>query len=460
MRLLAIAFLLAGAAPEAPDRATVPVSSGNHPTFGRVVFAAPPGVTYSLTRHSDQVTIHFTGGVTLGRAPTPPRNVVSIHAEAQQADLVVATGATLHDMRMGTRIVLDVFDPVAGQPAADRPPTVTVPLDATHRVVLPPALPAKTDAVSAADTAAQLAVEPSPPTQPIPGATTGSVANAAAKPPDSAKGIVAQRGDIKLTVADIRAMLNHVDPVLRTQALATPAALAEFVRNRLVLETLLAEAHATHWDQKPDVIAQAEEARKAAVAQTYLASRTPLAQDYPSPAEVVAAYEANKPSFTIPQQYHLAQIAIYVPPDASTSLDQEARLQAQDLRQRALGPDADFAALARSHSQDHATAAQGGDLGWLRADRIAPPLLDVVTGLADNAISEPVRSANAWLILKVLGTKPPSVQPLEEVRASLVQALRQTAAQNAGRAYVEGLLRQQPVMLDEINLTGQIATGH
>ena len=470
----------------------MPIHGGNHPDFGRVVFDTPPHVDYHVTRVGDHVTVRFADTVKLGAAPAPPRNVLSIHANAAQAELIVAAGASLHDSRLGDRVVLDVFDPVANgaipAPAAAGRPAAAVPAPRAPQAAPPapkpgsaataagPLAPAEPLAPAAAPVAGAV---PAPAAVPTPQAGSGSVVTVAQRAgvPPAAKGaafapaslpagaaaspadIVAQRGDIKLTAADIRDMLDHADPAQRAQAQASQAALVDFVRDRLTRLSLLAEAHAAKWDQNADVIARANDARDTVIVQTYLASRTPSDPNYPSQADITATYEANKERFTVPKQYHVAQIAILVPAGAAKDVDEAAHRRAEALRQQALDPEDDFAELANKNSQDRATAGQGGDLGWLRADQFVPPLRDVITKLPENAVSEPVRSADAWHIVKLLGTKPPSVLPLEQVRDALVQALRQARAQQAASAYVEELLRKQPIQLNELDLAHRVAAA-
>jgi peptidylprolyl isomerase len=278
---------------------------------------------------------------------------------------------------------------------------------------------------------------------------------AAAAPAD----IVAERGDVRLSAADIGAMLDRLDPAQRTQVQATPAALAEFVRDRLLRQTLLAEAHAANWDQNADVIARANDARDAVIVQTYLASRAPPDANYPSEADIAATYAANKERFAVPKQYHAAQIVILVPAGAAADVDDAAHRRVQELRQQALKPGVDFADMANRNSQDRATVGRGGDLGWVREDQLVPALRDAVMAMSENAISEPVRSPEAWHIVKLLGTKPASVQPLDQVRDSLVQALRQSMSQQLARAYVAEMLRKEPIKLNEIDLAHRIGAA-
>jgi len=62
------------AEPSPGDPVAVPIRSGSHSDFGRVVFDVPPQVSYRVIRDGDRVTVRFTDGVALGASPAPPRN--------------------------------------------------------------------------------------------------------------------------------------------------------------------------------------------------------------------------------------------------------------------------------------------------------------------------------------------------------------------------------------------------
>jgi hypothetical protein len=269
--------------------------------------------------------------------------------------------------------------------------------------------------------------------------TTGVFLAAADAPPATppaaapVSDIVAQRGDVKLVTADIRDALSHIDPGLRDQVLGNPQALAEFVKERMIRQILLAEAHTAKFEDKPDVVARANDARDTAMMQLWLSSQAQLDPAYPNQAELQAAYDANKARFAIPPQYHVQQIAILVP--ANASKDGE---------------------LAKKLSQDPNSASKGGDLGWLREDQILKPVRDILAGMAENAISEPVRGADSFHVVKLLGSRPQSTAPLAQVKASLVAALRQARAQQATNAYLEALLKTQPVQINDIGLADRL----
>ena len=273
---------------------------------------------------------------------------------------------------------------------------------------------------------------------------------------DPSTDIVAQRGDLKMTAADVRAMLDKADPAVRAKAEASTAALASFVRDRMLDQAMLAEAKAKGWEQRPDVQQRLAELRDQVVLQTYVASLVPADPAFPSDAEIAAAYDANKSRLMLPRQYHIAQIAILGPAGATRQAEDDARRKAAELRAQVVKPKADFAELARKHSQDKSSADKGGDLGWLREDELLPAIKDPVANLADNAISEPLRLPDGYHILRLLGTRPASPAPLADVKQQLIQALRQARSQQIVRAYVDAMLKAQPIQLNEIDLPKQL----
>ncbi len=268
--------------------------------------------------------------------------------------------------------------------------------------------------------------------------------------------IVAQRGDIKLTADDVRAMLGRTDPATRAKVEATPSSLAAFVRDKMVDQALLAEAKAKNWDQKPDVIQRINDARDAVILQTYAASLIPPDPNFPSEAAVTATYEANKTRFMLPRQYHIAQIAILVPKGAKPEVEEAARKKAAEIRGQAIKPKVDFAALAKKNSQDEPTAEKGGDAGWMREDALVPAIRDAVAGLAENAISEVVHLPDGYHIIRLLGTKEAAPASLDDVRPQVVQALIQARNQQEIRNYIAALLKAEPIQLNEIDLAKQV----
>ncbi len=280
---------------------------------------------------------------------------------------------------------------------------------------------------------------------------------AAGEPTDN--DVVAQRGDVRMTGTDLKDALSLLDPAARAQVTASPQALATFVRERLLNMAVLAEAKAKKWDTQPDVIRRVNETKDAVVLQSYLASLVPADPMFPSEADITAAYENNKTRLVAPRQFHLAQILLAVKPGATPQEVEEVHKKAIDLRAQAVRPKADFAELARQNSQEQQTAEKGGDVGWLREPDMIPAVREVVAGMSENAISQPVHVPDGWHILKLLETKPAGQVPLMDAKPQIVQALRQARAQRLMRAYLDDMLKADPIQVNEIVLTKQVGQG-
>lgn len=100
----------------------------------------------------------------------------------------------------------------------------------------------------------------------------------------------------------------------------------------------------------------------------------------------------------------------------------EAKRRLEEIRER-ISKGADFAELARSNSED-ATAARGGDLGWLSAGDTVPEFEKPMDQLKPGELSEPIQTPFGWHLIQVL-----------ERRTSDITADRQRQmARNALRA--------------------------
>jgi peptidyl-prolyl cis-trans isomerase SurA len=79
---------------------------------------------------------------------------------------------------------------------------------------------------------------------------------------------------------------------------------------------------------------------------------------------------------------------------------------------------ADFAEMAKKHSDDKRSAAQGGEMPWFSAGRMIPEFSEPSFALKNiGDISKPIETAFGFHIIKKTGEKP--VPPLEEMRADI-----------------------------------------
>ncbi len=265
--------------------------------------------------------------------------------------------------------------------------------------------------------------------------------------------IVARSGSTTLTGSAVRALVEQADPRTREQLLQDPVLLGQFVRARLARSAILAEAKASKWDQTTDVQQRIEQAKSDVIVDSYIASKSKPEAGYPTEAEVAAAYEANKSRFMTPRRYRLAQIFIAVPEGADRDAQEAAEKRVRDLARQARSGKSDFAELARRNSDEKTSAAKGGEMDWLTEDRLLPQVRAAVAGLAKGEVSEPVRVPGGWHMLRLLDTEAATAAPLSTVRTQIADALRQQKAKDSANAFVVDFLRQNPVQIDEIQLS-------
>lgn len=90
---------------------------------------------------------------------------------------------------------------------------------------------------------------------------------------------------------------------------------------------------------------------------------------------------------------------ILIKTNAVTS-DRDALARLNDIRAK-LSKGETFSQLAKAHSQDLASAANGGDLGWVTKDVLVPEFANAMENLALNQLSEPVKTPFGWHLIEV-----------------------------------------------------------
>jgi peptidyl-prolyl cis-trans isomerase D len=82
---------------------------------------------------------------------------------------------------------------------------------------------------------------------------------------------------------------------------------------------------------------------------------------------------------------------------------------------------ADFAELAKKHSEDPGSAAKGGDLDWVSRGQTVKAFEDAAFSLAPKQLSNLVKTENGYHIIQVLEKEQARVKPFEEVKVSLAK---------------------------------------
>ena len=128
---------------------------------------------------------------------------------------------------------------------------------------------------------------------------------------------------------------------------------------------------------------------------------------------------------TLPSQISLSHILIQVLP--SDEVLQEKRARVEEI-QALLDAGGDFAAIARTHSEDPGSASLGGDLGCFSPGTLVPEFEEAAFALKPGQTSEPVLSPYGYHLIQVREKREDSIC------ASHILVLAQTSESDQERA--------------------------
>ncbi len=161
--------------------------------------------------------------------------------------------------------------------------------------------------------------------------------------------------------------------------------------------------------------------------------------------KVLEKRQAGMPGMSVTQT-RARHILLRTGPQLSQSA---ALARLADYKRRIQARQADFAALAREHSQD-GSAASGGDLGWANPGQFVPEFEELMNNLNPGQIGEPLVSRFGVHLIEVQERRQTTLSPREQrelVRGlvrekKLEEAYVSWAQEVRGRAFVE--FRAQP----------------
>jgi parvulin-like peptidyl-prolyl isomerase len=142
--------------------------------------------------------------------------------------------------------------------------------------------------------------------------------------------------------------------------------------------------------------------------------------------EIEASYKKNKSQYVQPATRNVRHILV-------------KKKQLADQLYGQLQGGANFAQLAKQHSQDPSSKNQGGKLTISRGQTV-PPFDKAAFSLVNNAISRPVKTQYGWHIIQPLGSvKKSKTTPLSQVKEAIRQQLLQEKKQTEMTNWVNGI---------------------
>jgi peptidyl-prolyl cis-trans isomerase SurA len=158
----------------------------------------------------------------------------------------------------------------------------------------------------------------------------------------------------------------------------------------------------------------------------------------PTPGEIQLYFDAHKQEYAQPESVKLGEILIATgtaPEDQQKLADAKAKTDDIEARLHAGG---DFTQLARSFSEG-TTAAAGGDLGQYKRGQLDKLFEDKTFALKTGEYTEPIRTKQGFVILKVIQHIPGGIPEFKDVEPDVEQAYFMAKMDPANRAYLAKL---------------------
>lgn len=156
--------------------------------------------------------------------------------------------------------------------------------------------------------------------------------------------------------------------------------------------------------------------------------------------EIKAYYERHMRG-SANTQVRASHIFISIPDGADRAAAEEKKAQAQKVLERAKAGE-DFAKLARELSDDAATRAEGGDLGFFGKDMLPKPIEEMVFSMQPGDIRGPVRADRGFHVIKMVDRKVKAPKPLDDVKDEIRMQLRQKDMERQTKNYLQELRKK------------------
>jgi parvulin-like peptidyl-prolyl isomerase len=170
----------------------------------------------------------------------------------------------------------------------------------------------------------------------------------------------------------------------------------------------------------------------------------------PTDKELKSFYDRNKKRFQKQEKIHLSQIVFKADGSDEKNAWDKTEQKAMKVRDSIETGNMTFEKAAKKHS-DGTKSESGGDLGFLPTKRIKDKLggnfHSIITQMKDGGLSEPIRSAYGWHLIKRVETKEKQTVPFEKVKAQLKRQLRARRMKKGLKKMVKQLKQEADIQM-------------
>jgi peptidyl-prolyl cis-trans isomerase C len=255
-----------------------------------------------------------------------------------------------------------------------------------------------------------------------------------------------------LPLAKIEQELQAVPPDVR--ASMSREQMARFISNLLIDRRLAEAATAAGTPDLPEVRASIAKASRNIVIRAFVDGETQKLADSLPNLEKLAheRYEVNKASYMTPAAIRVSHILFRVNAEDPQHADSVVKAKAEQVLAR-LRHGEDFGKLAQEFSEDPGSSRNKGELpGWAEKGKLVAPFEEAAYALKPGEISGLVRTRFGYHIIMLLEIREPRQQSFEEVKGSIMEALRNELVGQKRAEWMKKFQGDKPIVLDDAML--------
>ena len=185
----------------------------------------------------------------------------------------------------------------------------------------------------------------------------------------------------------------------------------------------------------------------------------------PREEDIEEYYQTKIANFSVKKKYKASHILTSLKPsdiqgditeeEKQKQADEKAKLKSNELLER-LNKGADFSEMAKKHSDDPSSGANGGSLGEFPEGTMVSAFEKALDKLKPGEISKPVLSPFGYHIIKLESMEKKRIKPLSEVKDEIIQALKEIKA----RQRVKRIIKRIHQAAQQDGNLSKAAQGH
>ena len=272
--------------------------------------------------------------------------------------------------------------------------------------------------------------------------------------------IVARVGDRTLTLEQFEQQVKELPPQLQMALKQRPDLKKQFLERWVQVNLLALAAKEKGLDKDPNIKMQIEDAVSSILARAYMQKEIGAKNVKVSDKELEQYYNEHKDQFKDKESVKASHILIKVDKDGDKKAWEAARKKAEDIRKKALNGES-FAKLAKEYSDDPGSKNKGGELGYFTRGRMVPEFEKAAFSLKKGEISEPVKTAFGYHIIKLEDHRPAKQKKLSDVHETLRDELVKEKEKSEMHQVLNELEKKyKPEMHPELVVPAEKTSGH